>query len=324
MRLARIITSLIVLFSSFISTNLICADTKSASLLPQWIPQAQFAGYMVALDKGFYKEAGIELNLLRGGPEVPALDQLEKGQCTFATAWLSTGIQQRSSGAKIVNLAQIVQRSALMLVARKSSGIKVPADLQNKKVALWGGDFRIQPLAFFLQNKLQVDIIPLYGTPNLLLKGGVDAMSAMWYNEYHSVLLVVINEDELISFFLSEAGLNFPEDGIYCLAETFIKDPDLCSRFVKASLQGWLYAFEHEQEALDIVIKYAHAAHTGTNRAHQKWMLERMRDLIIPGGDKSDFGKLQAVDYSIVAKILHRLDLIQNTPLFSDFYKGSK
>jgi NitT/TauT family transport system substrate-binding protein len=324
MRLTRFNLSITTVFLAFwiLTDPGICA-TK-ASLLPQWIPQAQFAGYMVALDKGFYRNQGIELDLLKGGPERPALDQLQKGECTFATAWLSTGIQQRSSGARIVNLAQIVQRSALMLVARKSSGIKAPADLQGKKLGLWGGDFRIQPLAFFLQNKVQVDIVPLYGTPNLFLKGAVDAMSAMWYNEYHQVLLSGIDPDELTTFFFSDSALNFPEDGIYCLEETYLKDPELCNRFVKASLEGWLYAFDHQQEALDIVIKYAHAANTGTNPAHQRWMLERMRDLIIPGGNRSNFGKLRPEDYSSVAKVLQRLGLIQSAPSFADFYKGTK
>lgn len=309
-----------------VSGPAVCAEKKAiqVSLLPQWSPQAQFAGYMVALEKGFYRQAGIDLILMRGGPEILNIDLLKKGECTFATAWLSTGIQQRSSGARIVNLAQIIQRSALMLVARKSSGIKVPSDLQGRKVGLWGGDFQIQPLAFFVRNKLKVEIIPLYGTSNLFLKGAVDVMSAMWYNEYHQILLSGVNEDELSTFFFSDFGLNFPEDGIYCLEETYRSNPDLCVRMVEASLKGWLYAFDHDQEALDIVMKYAAAAHTGTNRAHQRWMLARMRDLIIPSGNRAVLGKLQPEDYSKVVLVLKDLDLIKNAPGFSDFYKGAR
>lgn len=294
----------------------------TVSLLPQWIPQAQFAGYMVAVKKGFYREVGLDLTLMKGGPQVPVFESLQNRLCTFATAWLSTGIQQKSSGAKVVNLAQIIQRSALMLVARKSSGIKVPADLQGKKVGLWGGDFSIQPLAFFKRNNLKVETIPLYSTSNLFLKGGVDVMSAMWYNEYHQLLMSGLNEDELNTFFFSDFGLNFPEDGIYCLEETYRANPELCSRLVKASLKGWLYAFDHEQEALDIVMQYAEEAHTGTNKAHQKWMLERMRDLIIPDGNKAALGKLKQEDYVNVGKALQDLNLIMTTPPYSDFYRG--
>jgi NitT/TauT family transport system substrate-binding protein len=319
------ISVLILAFLMFATGSMtVAADQNSisVSLLPQWIPQAQFAGYMVAVEKGFYRQAGVDLTLMKGGPQVQVFDSLQNRECTFATAWLSTGIQQRSSGARVVNIAQIIQRSALMLIARKSSGIKVPADLQGKKIGLWGGDFRIQPLAFFARNNLKVETIPLYGTSNLFLQGGVDVMSAMWYNEYHQILLSGLNENELSTFFFSDFGLNFPEDGIYCLEETYRANPELCSRVVNASLKGWLYAFDHEQEALDIIMRYADEAHTGTNKAHQRWMLERMRDLIIPGGNKAVLGKLKQQDYSNVVKVLQDLNLIKTPPAYSDFYRG--
>jgi NitT/TauT family transport system substrate-binding protein len=301
----------------------VIADNK-VTLLPQWIPQAQFAGYMIAVDKGFYKQAGIDVTLLTGGPQAPALEFLRDRKCNFATGWVSTALQQRDAGVKLVNFGQIVQRSAVMLIARKSSGIKSPADFQGKKLALWGGDFRIQPMAFFMRHKLNVEIIPLYATANLFVKGGVDAMSAMWYNEYHQLLLSGLNEEELQTFFFSDLGLNFPEDGFYCLEETYIKNPQLCGRLVEASIRGWLYAFDHEEEALDIVMKYANAAQTGTNRAHQRWMLERMRDLILPGNDRNGLGKLKESDYRAVSEVLKNLKIIREAPAFSDFYRGPK
>ena len=115
-------------------------------------------------------------------------------------------------------------------------------------------------------------------------------MSAMWYNEYHTIFNSGINADDLTLFFFSQFGLNFPEDGIYCTEETFRKDPEMCAAFVRASIKGWLYAFDNQEEAMDIVMKHAKSAHTGTNRAHQRWMLARMKDLIIPDGDSSGLG----------------------------------
>ena len=294
------------------------------SLVPQWIPQAQFAGYMMALEKGFYRDAGLDLTLLRGGPDNLPFEALSSGRATFCTGWLSTGIQQRSGGIRVINLGQIVQRSALMLIAKKSSGITSPLELHGKRVGLWEGDFRIQPLAFFRRNNLMVEMVPLYSTANLFLKGGVDAMSAMWYNEYHTILNCGLNEDELTFFFLSDFGLNFPEDGIYCLEDTYRADPKACERVVEASLKGWLYAFEHQDETLNVVMKYCDEAHTGTNRAHQKWMLARMKDLILPNGDKSGLGKLKPRDYSRVAGILLDLNLINHIPPIAEFYRGSK
>ncbi len=111
------------------------------SLVPQWIPQAQFAGYMVALEKGFYREAGMDMTLLDGGPSREPLGLLATGKATFCTDWLSNGIRQRAIGQPIVALAQVVQKSSLILVAKKNSGILEPKDFEGKRVGLWEGIF---------------------------------------------------------------------------------------------------------------------------------------------------------------------------------------
>jgi NitT/TauT family transport system substrate-binding protein len=292
------------------------------SLAPHWIPQAQFAGYMIALEKGFYREAGLDLTLLRGGPENPAFEALHTNKATFCTDWVSAGISTRASRLPVINIGQIIQRSALMLIAKKRSGIRSVGDLEGKRIGLWGGNFQIQPMALFRKYDLSVTTVPLYSTINLFLKGAVEAASAMWYNEYHIVLNSGYNPDELTLFFFSDFGLNFPEDGLYCLEETYRADPDLCKRFVHASLRGWLYAFENQTETVDLVMKYADAAHTGTNKAHQRWMLARMKDLIIPNGDKTGLGKLKEADYVTVAETMKSFHLVEEIPRFHDFYRG--
>jgi NitT/TauT family transport system substrate-binding protein len=108
------------------------------------------------------------------------------------------------------------------------------------------------------------------------------------------------------------------------MEETLQSDPALCKGFVEASLKGWLYAFEHEQEALDIVMRRAQAAHTGTNRAHQRWMLARMKDLILPSGDRTRLGKLWQADYELVGGVLKDSYLIDYLPKFEDFYRGPR
>jgi len=297
---------------------------KKASFCPEWIPQAQFAGYMVALEKGFYREAGLDVNLLVGGPEKPPFVALEAGEATFCTDWLSSAIQKRASGTPIVNLAQISQRSALILIAKKKSGIERAQDLNGKNVGLWPGQFYIQPMVFFEKYGLKVNVITNYSSVSLFLKGGVDAMSAMWYNEYHLILNSGLNSDDLTLFFFSRLGLNFPEDGIYCLEQTLREDPKLCEAFVRASIKGWLYAFESQDDALDIIMKHAKAAHTGTNKAHQRWMLARMKELIIPEGDAGTLGRLYPADYALVSDILKDSNLIHQVPQYNDFYRGPK
>lgn len=291
---------------------------RKVTFLPQWFPQAQFAGYYAAQEKGIYRKHGLDVTLLRGGPERPVLQTLSRGETDFATMFLAEAVRHRAAGFKLVNIGQIVQRSGFILIARKSSGIRSPRDMQGKKVSLWD-DFRIQPLAFIRKNNLTVQIIPQTYTLNLFLRGGVDVASAMWYNEYHSILSAGLNEDELTTFFFDKLGLNFPEDGIYCREETWRRDPDTVCRFVAASLEGWQYAFAHPQEALDIVMKYVNEAKINTSRAHQKWMFERMKDIIVPANKNIPMGILAEKDYNTVTAELHAGGLIKSIPPLGEF-----
>ena len=297
-------------------------DLRQVSFVPQWIPQAQFAGYYVALEKGLYEKYGLEVNILRCIPERPSAEWLKKGAADFATMFLSTAIAERARGTRLVNVGQIVSRSSQVLIAKKSSGINSWQDINGKKVGLWGAELSIMPTALFRRYGLQVTVIPQSSTVNLFLRGGVDVVSAMWYNEYHTILDAGVEPEDLVVFHLSDLGFNLPEDGIYCLESTFKKDPQSCCRFVRASLEGWRYAFDHQEEALDIVMKYVNEAKSATNRQHQKWMLEHMREVIdLPesGGYET---LLKEEDYKAVAGELIVSGLIGNIPAFSDFLEN--
>jgi NitT/TauT family transport system substrate-binding protein len=301
---------------------LLAAETPATtvSFIPQWQPQAQFAGFYVAQEKGFYRQHGLNVKILRGGPDWPPSEMLAHGRADFGTMQLTGGIIQRARGGKLVDLCQLSQQSALMLVAKKASGILEPKDLNGKKVGLWGEDFRGQLLAFFRKYHLTVKTVPQGTTMNLFLRGGVDAASAMWYNEYHLLLNAGLNPDELTAFFLADHGFNFPEDGLYCLESTYAKKPQVCRAFVQATLEGWRYAFAHPTEALNIVMQYVTAAKVSTNRMHQKWMLERMQTMIMPAGEHGSMGILKRRDYDQVAAALEASALIAEVPPYSQFF----
>jgi NitT/TauT family transport system substrate-binding protein len=293
----------------------------SCNMIPLWSPQAQFAGYYVALEKGFYRKHGIDMTILRGGPACSGCDYLRDGRADFAILWLTTAIRQCDDGLRLVHLSQIIPRSSMMLVAKKSMNITKPSDMNGKKVGLWGGDLAIPPHAFFKKYELQVKEIPQSYTVNLFLRGGVDIASAMWYNEYHTILNTGIDPEELDVFSLSDYGLNFPEDGLYMLEAAYKKNPILANACVKASLEGWQYAFEHPEEALDIVIRYMREAKISANRIHQKWMLSRMQDLIMPVLEERNYGRLKRPDFDSVSSFLIQTGLINETPDY-DLFTG--
>lgn len=304
--------------------GMLSAETAGAkvSLLLHWIAQAQFAGYYVALEKGYYRDAGIDVTIRNASPDRSAFRALADGEVTFCTGWLAYALTERAAGVRVVNLAQMSQRGALMIVARKESGILQPADLEGRKVGLWLNQFFLEPMMFFRNSSVSVRVIPNYTSVNLFLKRGVDAIAAMWYNEYHVILNSGLNVEELTVFPLRDFGLDLPEDGLYCMEQALSDRPDVCARFVHASLKGWLHAFEDQEEAVTIVMKHAEYAHTGTNRAHQRWMLARMRDLMLPEGDKTRLGRLRPSSYAAAAKLLTDSGVITEAPPIEEFVRG--
>ena len=157
-------------------------------------------------------------------------------------------------------------------------------------------------------------------TINLFLRGGVDAACAMWYNEYHTILNSGVNADELTTFFFDQHGLNFPEDGIYCLSETLNKDDRIRRGFVSASIEGWQYAFNHPDLAIDIVMTYTQEAHIGANRVHQRWMLDRIRDISVISDKNTPMGTLSPDDFQTVASELKSGGIIDDIPNINEFY----
>jgi len=318
-------TIVILLFSSLFllgSQSGKTGDLKKVTFITHWLPQAQFAGYYMAVEKGIYKKYGIDLEIIPGGPNKPSSEVIKNGGADFASLWLTNAIQLKAAGVNIVNIGQMINKSALMLVAKKSSGIKKPEDLDGLKIGLWGGDFTLQPNAFFKKYNLNVKIVPQASSINLFLINGVQATSAMWYNEYHSIINSGYDENELVTFLFSDYGLNFPEEGVYVSEEFYNKEKKLCEDFVRATIEGWYYAFSHMPETIEVVERKMRKANVAYNIAHQKWMLNRFKDLMVDKNGKIDT-RLSENDFNFVAEMLKQNGLIKIKPTFMSFSKQS-
>lgn len=297
------------------------ASAAKVRFLPHWLPQAQFAGYYMAQKQGIYSKYGIDIEILTGKARTLSLDDLRLGSADFSSGFLSSAIKSYDSGNPIVNICQLSGKSALLFVAKKSSGIQSIADMSGKRIGIWKSGFQEVPLAFLQSRHIKAEIVPIKSTVNLFLEGGVDVLTVMSYNEYHQLINAGLNEDEMTVFSLSDNSFNVPEDGIYCTKELWQSNPDLCQRFVRATIEGWKYAFEHEEEALDEVLARMYAEKIPANRAHQRWQLKAMKELFSLGGELLT-GKLSAEDFKLTANILIQSGAIKDMPSFRDFFKG--
>jgi NitT/TauT family transport system substrate-binding protein len=319
-KLRRAFLVLLVL-SSFLSFAASADEGKTVRLALQWHPQTQFAGYYMAKEKGFYAANGLNVEILHGDADSDSVDRVSSGQAEFATAFLSTAMERWSQGTPLVNIAQIVHRSALMLVARKDSGINTISDLEGARIGTWGDTFQLQPESLFLRENLNVSFIRQSPSFDLFMRGGLDATLAMWYNEYHRLIAYGLNPDEMTTFFFSDLNLNQPEDGMYCLESTLINSPGTVTALVQASIQGWEYAFAHPEETVDVILEIMKDQKVRANRAHQTWMLARMRDIILVGKQSRPTTVLSPVDFDSTKIELLRTGVITTNIPYNDFYK---
>lgn len=273
------------------------------SLQLQWVTQAQFAGYYVALDKGWYLEEGIDLTIAPGGPDITPVDLVAAGTRSFGTTLLADLAVAVQKGKPVVSIAQIQQQNGLILVAFKASGIAGPQDLRGNKVGVWLGSWEAQFHALMAQEGLASGDYTLVSqgySMDAFLRGELDVASAMRYNEYHTVLESGVKAEELNIIDYADYGLGFPGDTLFTSRRLAEENPDLCLRMVRASLRGWQYAIDHPEEAADIVLKYDT---TGTQtRAHQLTMMQEIARLVKPAG-----GALGGTDEAAVQAMLDLL-----------------
>ena len=293
------------------------ASLRVVTFLPYWVANAQFAGYYMAKEAGIYEKYGMNVEIIPYEPFYTTSQMMKQGTIDFAASWLVNAIEMKASGVDIVNIAQFSTRSSLMLVTKKSSGIDTLEKMNGKKAGIWTG-YELQPRAFFKKFDLNVEIVPIGSTNNLFLKDGVSITNANWFDEYHSLINSGYNPEELNTFFFADYGLNFLEDGIYCLAEKRLQDPGLCADFVNATEEGWQMAYDNPEKAIDTVVAYARKMKLPVNRVHQRWMLDRYRDLYNPKGKISI--DLAEKDYLFAASVLLESGLIAAVPPFKSFF----
>lgn len=282
---------------------------RQLKLATSWLPQAQFAGYYMAQHKGFYQAQNIDVIIDHCGPGRSALSALMSGDVDFATLWFVTAITNQQSGAQLINLAQTIQNSSLLLLWRRSAIINSPRDLHGRRVSLWGGDHQI-PYDILLKD-VAIETVPQGSTANLFIRNLVSACAATWYNEYYQIMNSTFVSEDFHPFFLSSANINLPEDGLYTLPSRIRSDPALVHAFVNASLEGWRYAFENVDETVEIVLKIMRKSKLVSHRPHQKWMLERIRDLSGFSQNSNQFGTLSRDRFSEALALLksRRIDI---------------
>jgi NitT/TauT family transport system substrate-binding protein len=273
----------------------------------KWVTQAQFAGYYVALDKGFYDEEDLNVTINPGGPDIAPTQVLAGGGADVTVEWMPAALAAREKGLPMVNIAQPFKSSGMMLTCRKEQGVTTTADFPGKTLGVWffGNEFPF--LSWMSQLGISTDggadgvtVLKQGFNVDPILQGQAACVSTMTYNEYWQVIDAGLTPEELVVFKYEDNGVATLEDGLYVL-EDKLSDPaevDKLVRFVRASMKGWKYAEENPDEAAEIVLD--NDASGAQTEKHQKRMMGEIAKLTAGSN-----GALDPVDYErTVASLL--------------------
>jgi NitT/TauT family transport system substrate-binding protein len=270
-------------------------STDSASLKPvklqlQWYAQAQFAGYYAAVDQGYYKDEGLDVQIVEGSADIVPIDVLSAGDVDYAISWVPKVLGSIEQGAGVTDVAQIFERSATTQISFKDKNITSAADLKGKKVGSWGYGNEWELFAGMQKADVGLKDIKLVQQAfdmNGFLAGDIDAAQAMTYNEYAQVLESknpktgkLYQPEDLNVINWNDEGTAMLQDAIWAPTDKLgDKGFDAQTvKFIKASIKGWAYVRDHPEEAAKIVT----AAGSQLGESHQLWMTNEVNKLIWP------------------------------------------
>jgi NitT/TauT family transport system substrate-binding protein len=249
--------------AGLLASGLSAQAADKVTLQLKWVTQAQFAGYYVAKDRGFFKDENLDVTIKPGGPDIAPPQVIAGGGADVIVEWMPAALAAREKGVPLVNIAQPFKRSGMMLTCRKETGITSPANFPGRKLGVWFFGNEYPFLSWMSTLKIPtaggangVEVLKQGFNVDPLLQKQADCISTMTYNEYWQVIDAGIPADQLITFKYEDQGVATLEDGLYVL-ENRLADPafaDRMVRFVRAAMKGWKWAEQNPEAAAKIVL----------------------------------------------------------------------
>ncbi len=287
----------------------------------KWVTQAQFAGYYAAAAQGYYKANGLNVKIKVGGPDITPEQVVASGQAQFGLDWMPSLLAARDKGAKLLNIAQVFNKSGMTELTWKSSGLTTIKSLAHKKVAVWLGGNEFELYAALTKNGIDpssgVTIVSQPFDMNLFLQKKVDAAAAMTYNELAQVLesknpatgkLYKLSDLNVLK--MEAQGTGMLEDGVFVNSDWIAsaKNQDIAKRFLAATFQGWAYCRDNMASCVNIVLQNGPTLGKG----HQTWQMNEINALTWPA--PLGIGVMSAAAFNRTAAIAKQYKVISKLP----------
>jgi NitT/TauT family transport system substrate-binding protein len=298
-------------------------DLTPVSVVLQWVPQAQFAGYYAADALGFWEEQGLDVTIIDGGPDVaPQVEGSNPNGPEFATSWVPRVLAVRDQGqSDLVNIGQVFQRSGTLSVSWADAPVNSPLDFAAKRIGVWdfGNEFEVTAAATeagLTEGEDYEKVIQPFDM-SLLLNREVDAAEAMTYNEYAQVLETVnpatgelYQPEDLVVIDYNEVGTAMLQDAIHARASWLAEEgnEDVAIGFLAGAYKGWAYCRDNPEECVQFTVDAGSTLGTG----HQNWMMNEINPLIWPS--PNGIGSIPEDTYAKTVEIMLNAGLISEAP----------
>jgi len=262
-----------------VSQTAAASELKDVTLRLKWVHQAQFAGFYAAKEKGFYEEAGLNVEIRPGGVDFPAVQMVASGSEDFGITGADQILMARAKGVPIKAVGAVYRKTPFALFALADSGLETLEDLQGKLVGVkLGGNEELTYRAMVQAAGLQKNAIremPVKYDLSPLLNGQVQAWPGYVINE---VISVQEKGHEVNVISPADYGINFYADTLFTRNDLIDSDPAVVKAFVRASFRGWTYALDNPEEAARFGLKYSDKLSFG----HELAMMNASIPLLAP------------------------------------------
>ena len=310
-RLYRFI--LVIIFTLFMLGESQALDRVTLQL--KWLHQFQFAGYYAALEKGFYREAGLEVRIREGGPNVDAIEDVVAGRADFGVG-TSGALIARARGKEVVVLAAVFQHSPAILLVPRRAGVSSIFALQDRLLMDTPGS---EDIAAMLKlagvDYAKMPRVKHNGDPLDLVSGKADAMVAYSTNEPFVLEQLGV---PYLAFSPRGSGIDFYSDNLVTSEKQIKTHPKRVADFRAASLRGWQYALSHKEEIVDLILRrYSQAK----NREALLFEANQTEVLVQPG--LIELGYQNPARWQAIADTYHSLGMLPDADVPKDLiYKA--
>jgi len=304
-------------FLIFFSSPLYAQERLTIQL--KWFHQFQFAGYYAAIEKGFYAEEGLDVELRERDPASSHIDDVLEGRAQYGVADAGL-ILPRMQGQPVVLLTQIFQHSPLIFITLKESGLRTPYDLIAKRVTVDVKGHRYAALDAMLLGSLggldKLVSVEMSFRHQDLIANKIDAYAGystdqpFWFKQQNIAINIIDPRD---------FGIDFYGDNLFTTEQEIKDHPLRVEQIRMATLKGWNYALEHPDEIVSLILEKYNSQ--GFSRARLEFEARETAKMILPRF--VDLGSYELSRYQKIAETYANMGWSETTSIDKQFYYSS-